>query len=63
MYYRQTRFCRLCGREYIPKRDIGRDGFCCSHHRIILHRFTKDLKRNGRLTSKACVTDALRRGR
>lgn len=63
MYYRQTRFCRLCQDEYIPKKDIGRDGFCCNHHRIMLHRFVNKLKRKGRLPESDTGVLALRAGR
>jgi len=40
-FYHSTRFCRWCQVEYIPKKDIGRDGFCCAAHRQALYRARK----------------------
>ena len=34
----QRRYCRWCSTPYTPKRDTGRDGFCCTVCRMALWR-------------------------
>ena len=38
MTYGQTRYCRWDSAVYTPKRDVGRDGFCCNACRQALYR-------------------------
>ena len=41
MSWQATRYCRWCGKAYKPKKDIGRDGFCCIEHKQAHYRAYK----------------------
>ena len=56
MYYKVTRYCRWCGKAYEPKKDIGKDGFCCNACRQAHFRAYKKY-----VTQKAIAGDIARR--
>jgi len=51
--YKLIRCCRWCGRWYTPKRNLGRDGFCCVKHRVALNRAFRRWLRNSQALSLA----------
>ena len=40
--YKNTWFCRWCGKAYKPQQQTERDGFCCTAHKQAHHRAFKN---------------------
>lgn len=41
MAWKRAHSCRWCGKYYISKKDLKKDGFCCTEHKQAHYRAYK----------------------